>query len=311
MYGIQFFIEIINMNIKIFIFIILFSFISTAFGEQVLKIGFINERPTESDYMLHHYSDMKNYLDKQLRTHHNMGVELVIVDNLNNMMQLLKYHEVDVVFESAFSSLMMKEKVHSSPKFLAWRKGVRQYQTVFFARKDDSIDKLSDLKGKTIVFENHRSTSAYAIPKAILQQQDLKVFPQESGLSSEESGEKSDNAIRYLFSGDELDQAYWVVFRKADAGAFNNNDWNEIPEKVRKQLKIFYKTEPILRWVGSTRSDLPESLEKALGEILIQMHENSEGQSALKTANIAKFEYLTAEDYSALKKTEDLILFME
>jgi len=289
---------------KILITTVIFSLSSSAFGEQGLKIGFINERYGESDYMLQHYNDMKNYLDKQLRKHQNIGIDLVFVDNLDNMMQLLKHQEIDVVFESAFSTLTMEEKVKTVPKFLAWRKGVRQYQTVFFTKKNSPINSLDDLKGKTIVFEGPRSTSAYAIPKATLQQRGLVVFPRESD-------EKSDDAVRYLFSGDELDQAYWVVFRKADAGAFNNNDWNEVPEKVRKQLKIFHKTEPILRWVGSIRSDLPESLEKALGDIFVKMHENPEGKSALETAKIAQFEYLTSEDYTSLEQIKDLIQFME
>jgi len=290
--------------LKIFITAIIFSLSSIVFGEQVLKIGFINERHSESDYMLYHYNDMKNYLDKQLRKHHNIGVDFVFVDGLDNMMQLLKYQEVDIVFESAFSTLMMEEKAKSVPKFLAWRKGVRQYQTVFFTKKNSPINSLDDLKGKTIVCESPRSTSAYAIPKATLQQQGLIVFPKEPD-------EKSDDTVRYLFSGDELDQAYWVIFRKADAGAFNNNDWNEVPEKVRKQLKIFHKTEPILRWMGSVRSGLPESLEKALGNIFVKMHENPEGKSALETARIAQFEYLTSEDYTSLEQIKNLLQFME
>ncbi|MEZ5575450.1 MAG: PhnD/SsuA/transferrin family substrate-binding protein [Candidatus Competibacteraceae bacterium] len=57
----------------------------------------------------------------------------------------------------------------------SWRKGQREYHSVFFSRKDGPVAALADLPGHILVFEAPRSTSAYAAPKIFLKQGALSI----------------------------------------------------------------------------------------------------------------------------------------
>ena len=54
----------------------------------------------------------------------------------------------------------------------------------------------------------------------------------------------------------EVNQAIWVLHGKGDAGAFNEGDWQALPEKVRARLRVFARSRPIERGLISFRASL-------------------------------------------------------
>jgi phosphonate transport system substrate-binding protein len=120
-------------------------------------------------------------------------------------------------------------------------------------------------------------------------------------LATKESDEASPDAVRYVFAGSELNQAYWVHRGRADAGAFNNGDWDRVPPAVKRDLRIIHATRPVLRWLVSYRADLPAHLTEAVASVMLGAHREAEGAAALEAAaRIAKFEQLTASDQADL-----------
>jgi phosphonate transport system substrate-binding protein len=62
--------------------------------------------------------------------------------------------EIDALIEGVMPTLALERQTGLlDPELLVWRKGQRQYVTVFFTRKDSSIQELQDLRGRTIAFE--------------------------------------------------------------------------------------------------------------------------------------------------------------
>jgi phosphonate transport system substrate-binding protein len=109
--------------------------------------------------------------------------------------------------------------------------------------------------------------------------------------------------VRYLFAGTELNQAYWVERGKADAGAFNDGDWERTPELVRERLRIIHATPPLLRWLLAYRRGYPREARRAVNGVLLRMHESAEGRAALAQAErIARFEPLAASDLATLDR---------
>jgi phosphonate transport system substrate-binding protein len=264
-------------------------------GDIVFTLGVINERPTEPDFALAQYSKLRDYLNTRLQGVGIRMAPLMIARNVPEMADHLANQKVDAVIEGVFPTLDIERRIGPlQTTLLVWRKGQREYYTVFFSRKEGPVATLADLPGRVLVFEAQRSTSAHAMPKAYLRQQGFSVIP---------AGQidTSDDAIQYVFAGAELNQAYWVLHGKGDAAAFNDGDWKRLPLPIQEQLRIIARTPPILRWLFSFRPGINPELQSAVEKVLLNMHEDSMGREALQAASgIQRFERLTTADQDGL-----------
>lgn len=259
-----------------------------------LRIGVINERTDRPDYALSQYGALHAYLGERLSAHGVTLEPLVVTEDVATMIERLRTGEVDAVIEGVIPTLRMARETGAlEPALLAWRKGQRQYHSVFFVRRDAEIQDLADLAGHTIAFESPRSTSAFYVPLATLVEHGLEVAPRESVASPQDVG--------YAFAGSELNQSYWVQRGVTDAGAFNDGDWQRTPAAVQDELRIIAETRPLLRWLLSVHTSVPAAERRALLAELVSMHETENGRAALQSAErIRRFEHLTADDRDGL-----------
>lgn len=290
---------------KIFAFLVLnFSLSGLAYSDSSFRLAVINERPEKPDYAFNQYGLLHAYLSERLKQH---GIEvgpLLVAGSVRELANLIKDDKVDAFLEGVMPTIDIQGRTKKvSPGLLVWRKGQSQYHSVFFVRKDSPITNLEALRDKTIVFESLRSTSAYYVPKATLQAQGLSLVANTS-FSEPKAGD-----IHYLFAGSEINQAYWVLRSRADAGAFNNGDWDRVPEIVKQDLRIIYRSKPILRWLFTFVDGLDQETQSAVIRVLLNAHEDEPGQQALLAAGqIAKFEVLTDEDRANLAYWSDLLI---
>ncbi|MFB3886030.1 MAG: phosphate/phosphite/phosphonate ABC transporter substrate-binding protein [Thermodesulfobacteriota bacterium] len=269
---------------------------------KAFRIGVIRNNP---DHGTDHFGLLADYMANRLKEFSVEGGRIVVEKDANGMVRQMRNREVEMVLETPFSIFKIEEKVAIRLTLAAFKKNTKEYRTLFFVRKDSSIRNLSDLREKTIVFQDPGSTSAYAIPKAELAKNGFTLSPRE-----EKTAPKG--AVRYVFAGEEENQAYWVIQKRTEAGAFNHDDWNELPEKVRNELRIIHETRPILRLIVALHPDLPQPFTSAIEEILLNMHKDAEGRKALKSASrISTIERLTDEDYLSLQYIKDLLRFID
>lgn len=270
---------------------------------ESLKIGFINERPDEPNYILQLYSGLISQLSTELEPQ-GYSAEIVIAKDFADMLDKLQNGKVNVLSESVFSTLKFQQTGLVEPKWLAWRKGVRSYQSLFVVSTETRINNLEDLKGKRIVFESPRSTSAYALPKAYLQHAGFSIIPADSE-------QKTADSILYQFAGDEMTQAYQVVMGRVEAAAFSTNDWDETPPTVSERLKIIARTEPVLRWLFSVHKDLPEAAVQAFQSALLRISADPKAEAVLKQSLLTRFEALNEADQRSLAVTRELLKLID
>jgi phosphonate transport system substrate-binding protein len=279
----------------------------------LFRLGIVNERLDQPDHAFALYGSLQHYLDHHLLAHGFAGAQLVVAPDLADMRRRVTDGEVDALIEGVMPTLAIVERTDRlRPELLAWRKGQREYHSVFFVAADSPITHLRDLAGKTLAFESPRSTSAYFVPRAALREAGLRSRPAddasarllaESAPAAPTTADEADSpdAVRFVFAGSELNQAYWVQRGGADAGAFNDGDWERVPERLRGQLRIIHRTRPLLRWLLSLNRDLPADQRAAVIAVLSGMHQNAVGQAALEQAGrIARFEPLSAADRDSL-----------
>lgn len=261
---------------------------SRAAPPAVVHFGVIAEEPNEPDRMFTVYSPFIARLRERLAPA-GIGVgELVIARDLDDLSQRLVRGQVDFVLESVFPMLTLRERSRSlEPSLLVVRRGEREYRSVFFTRQESAIRKLEDLRGHTLVLQAMRSTSAFALPRAELARAGISLVAADEGAADRRS-------VRYVLALAEVNQAIWVLHGKGDAGAFNEGDWQSLPEKVRTQLRVFARSRPIERGLIAFRSSLEPATRARLEEVMLALDRDEAGLQALtKAAGITRFERLT------------------
>ena len=270
------------------------SFGPAAAAAEVVRFGVIAEEPNEPDRMFTVYAPFVAELRARLAPAGIGMGELVIARDLDDLSQRLVRREVDFVLESVFPMLTLRERSRSlEPALLVVRRGEREYRSVFFTRQASPIQKLSDLRGRTLVLQALRSTSAFALPRAELARAGIPL------VAADEAADR--RSVRYVLALAEVNQAVWVLHGKGDAGAFNEGDWQALPDKVRAQLRVFARSRPIERGLIAFRGTLEPATRSKLEEVLLALDQDEAGRAALKQASgVTRFERLTPQQRQAV-----------
>lgn len=289
----------------ILIVIIAIASQALAAGEgKPFRLGIIDIGDSSEEVMAI-YQPLAQFLASNLKEYGFKAGQIVATNNVPDMVKKIRKNEVDLLFVAPLSLYELQKEIPLVPSVCLWRKGVKVYQTDFFVRKESPVQSLAGLKGKTIVFEVPGSSSGFAIPMAVLAKNGIVVAAEKSGTVVAAGG-------RYLFAGAALNQVYWVIEKRGDAGAINNSDWEEVPEKIRDDLRIIYSTKPILRFVGIFHPALSPAIKAAAERVLVTMATAEEGRNALQRAhNIKKIEMIGEAERSSLDYADNLLRFYQ
>jgi len=269
--------------------------VAAAPAPALLRLGVIAEEQNEPDRMFRVFSDLLAQLRRRLAPAVDVG-GLVVARDVEDLAQRLARGEADFVIETVFPTLMLQERSEAlSPGLVVVRRGRREYRSVFFTKATAPIRRLADLRGRTLVLQVPRSTSAFALPKAELERAGLSV-----AAADDTGGGRRD--VRYVLALSEINQAVWVLHGRGDAGAFSDANWAALPERVRAQLRVFHETRPLVRGLLSFRAGLDARVRRLAEEALTTLDGDEAGRAALEAAaGITRFEPLTTADRQELR----------
>ena len=271
--------------------------------EGVIVVGRVSEDPKKHFPRL---EKMANYLAGRLAP---LGISTgaaVVVRSNEEMIEALRHGAVDLISETVFSAVRISQESGAEIMLREWKGGKAEYRTVMFARKDSPIESLADLKGKSIAFEDRGSTSGFLLPLAILRQKAFQVvelgFPRDKPPADK---------IGYAFAMGEVNIMAWVVEGLADAGALSNLDWEDLartPRPLKKNVRIFHATPPIIRSLLIARKGLDGKLKARVQEVLLTMHADPEGREVLKAYDrVARYDRIEGEAARSLDEVRRLI----
>lgn len=262
---------------KIAIGLALLILAAPSYAKDTLVIGKVSINPKKH---FHTLQPIAQYVANQMQ---DLGItqsKVVLARNNDHMVRLLKSGQVDWVTETPFPAIEFEERAGAEMLLRKWKKGVPEYHTVFFTRKDSGIDSLAQLPGKTIAFEDEGSSSAYFIPAATLIQQQLPLFYIDRPRQKPPTGK-----VGYLFSGAEINTSTWVHKGITDVGALSNLDWNRddhVPLKFKTDFKVIHRTPPFPRAIELVNSKLSPAIKERLKEILLNIHQDEQATEVLK-----------------------------
>ena len=232
---------------------------------------------------------MANYLSAELAADGVAGVDIRMVDTMDEMRELLIAGEVDLLSETAFAAIELTQSGGAEMLLREWKSGVSDYHTVIFARRDSGIDSLSDLVGRTIAFEDRGSTSAYLVPRAHMAQEGFDLVELDDPLARPPRG-----TVGYAFADDENNVVGRVIRGYAAAGVMSNLDWadeDEVSEVERRDLVLIESTDPIIRSIMLVRGSLDPTIKDRLAAVLQQMHQSEAGLETLREYwKVARFD---------------------
>jgi len=247
---------------------------------KTLYYGAISTNPKKTVAKAQPFAD---YLASALAEYGYRDAKVMVAQSEPQMRRWLQQGKVDILSETLFSASDLMNRKLVDVVGLRWKKGVREYHSMFYTRKDSGIQSLSDLNGHIVVFEDKGSTSAFFEPAAQMLDAGLTLVK----LSSLRDQAMADE-VGYIFAnevshaGGEVNMWTWVYNGIVAASAFSNLDWDrEIPPRQREKLAVIAESKPVPRSLMLIRSSLADDVHRALTVAMFEAHNSNAGANAL------------------------------
>ena len=246
---------------------------------QMLSLGIVTEfnRAQIAD----NFQDFVRYLSARLSSASDLEAKVVIAPTLFQLARLIEQKKVDFYMESPYPTYLVND-VYRVAKLLLrrWKGGMAEYRSLIFTKKNGEINRLEDLRGKLLVFEDPESTSGHFLPRSFLTRKGFKFIDK-----SRFNPDASPTDIGYLFANSPETVVDWVLTKKVAAGAFSDDDYARLDARKRSDITILAETERLPRHLLSVRKDFPPELVDRLEKTLLSMHEDEQGRRILKKAD--------------------------
>jgi len=225
--------------------------------------------------------------------------KVLMASSPQEMADYLKSGKVDYLSETLFTALFLEYYGLADIALREWKGGVSSYHALIIARNDSPVQKLEDLAGGKILFEDRGSTTGFMLPFVHLRDSGLEFAPPPG------TEQNTPNDLTYDFTGDETTIVGRVLRGQADAGVISNEEWEntkKTPAPFKSNLRVVGQTPDIVRSLVLTRQDLDPDLKQRLMEVLTSLHKSKRGRAALENYfHVTKFDHFTETVFKQLE----------
>ena len=249
----------------------------------VLKVSAIpDEAPTE---LQRKFKPLGDYLAKAT----GLKVEFTPVTDYAASVEGLVNKKLDMVWFGGFTFVQANVRSKGQVTPLVQRAEDEKFRSVFVTTQP-GINKLEDLRGKTLSFGSESSTSGHLMPRSFLL--GAKINP-------------DTDLKRISFSGAHDATVAAVAGGKVDAGALNISVWEKLVEGKKvdpKTVRVFYTTPGYYDYNWSVRSDMNPALQKKIRDAFLALNDATpEGREILELQRASKFVPTKVENYKAIE----------
>lgn len=253
-------------------------------AQQVLRVTAIpDESPTE---LARKFAPLGQYLESKL----GMKVEWTPVTDYAAAVETVVNKKIDLAWFGGFT--FVQANVRSGGKIvpLVQREEDEKFRSVFITDAKSGINKLEDLKGKTLSFGSQSSTSGHLMPRSFLL--GAKINPDV-------------DLKRVAFSGAHDATIAAVASGKVDAGALNISVWEKFVTEKKVDpaaVKVFYTTPPYYDYNWSVHADMPQALQDKIKAAFLALDPNTpQGKEILGLQRATKFIPSKPANYDGIK----------
>ena len=262
----------------------LMGFAAVSHSQQVLRVTAIpDESPTE---LARKFEPLGKYLESKL----GMKVEFTPVTDYAAAVETLVNKKIDLAWFGGFTFVQSSVRSNGKTLPLVQREEDAVFKSVLITSKDSGINKLDDLKGKTLSFGSQSSTSGHLMPRSYLLA--AKIDPDK-------------DLKRISFSGAHDATIAAVASGKVDAGALNVSVWNKFVEDKKvdpAEVRVFYTTPAYFDYNWAVHADMPAALREKITRAFLDLDPATpQGAEILKLQRAARFIPTRAENYNGIK----------
>jgi phosphonate transport system substrate-binding protein len=260
------------------------ALVGAAQAQQVLRVTAIpDEAPTE---LARKFAPLGQYLESKL----GMKVEWTPVTDYAAAVEGLVNKKIDLAWFGGFTFVQASVRGNGKVIPLVQREEDEKFRSVFITDAKSGINRLEDLKGKTLSFGSASSTSGHLMPRSFLLA--AKINPDV-------------DLKRVAFSGAHDATIAAVASGKVDAGALNISVWEKFVAEKKvdpAQVKVFFTTPAYYDYNWSVHADMPEALrEKLKAAFLALSPDTPQGKEILGLQRATKFIPTQASNYTGIK----------
>ncbi|HEV8719378.1 MAG TPA: phosphate/phosphite/phosphonate ABC transporter substrate-binding protein [Candidatus Binatia bacterium] len=268
---------------------------------QTVSLGIVTQ--LDRKRMADQFSDFVRYVAAKLTSASGIEGKVVIAATSFELARLIEQKQVDFYMESPYPThLINNVQGVAKLRLRRWKGGSAEYQSLIFTKRDGEINRLEDLRGKILAFEDPESTSGHFLPKSFLIRKGFKFTDK-----NRYDLYASSTDVGYLFAYSQENLVNWVLTKKAAAAAFSDDDYARLEKRKRSDITILAETEQLPRHFLSVRKDFPPALADRLEKILVSMHENEQGRRILKKADdTTKFDPLPEGDEALRRRLSEI-----
>ena len=261
-------------------------FSGAAFAQSsngVLRVSAIpDEAPTE---LQRKFKPLGDYLAKAT----GLKVEFTPVTDYAASVEGLIQRKIDMVWFGGFTFVQANVRSKGQVTPLVQRAEDEKFRSVFITTQP-GINKLEDLRGKTLSFGSESSTSGHLMPRSFLLR--AKIDP-DSDLK------------RVAFSGAHDATVAAVAGGKVDAGALNISVWDKLVEAKKvdpKVVRVFYTTPGYYDYNWTVRSDMDPALKKKITDAFLALDASTpQGREILELQRATRFVPTKTANYAAIE----------
>jgi len=252
-------------------------------ADRVLRVSAIpDEAPTE---LQRKFKPLGEYLEKKT----GLKVEFTPVTDYAASVEALINKKVDMVWFGGFTFVQAKDRSKNQVTPLVQRAEDEKFRSVFITTNKD-INKLEDLKGRTLSFGSESSTSGHLMPRSFLLA--AKIDP-DSDLK------------RIAFSGAHDATVAAVAGGKVDAGALNISVWEKLVAEKKVDpavVRVFYTTPGYFDYNWTVRTDMSADLKKKITDAFLALDpKNPQDKIIMDLQRASRFIPTKAENYTAIE----------
>ena len=219
-----------------------------------------------------------------------MKVEWTPVTDYAAAVEALVNKKVDLAWFGGFTFVQASVRSDGRVIPLVQREEDEKFRSVFITDANSGINKLEDLKGRTLSFGSPSSTSGHLMPRSFLLA--AKINP-DSDLK------------RVSFSGAHDATIAAVASGKVDAGALNMSVWDKFVAEKKVDttvVKVFYTTPGFYDYNWSVNADMPADLRNKITQAFLALDASTpQGKEILGLQRATRFIPTTAENYNSIR----------
>ncbi|MCF8207537.1 MAG: putative selenate ABC transporter substrate-binding protein [Methylotenera sp.] len=257
---------------------------AVAQAQQVLRVTAIpDESPTE---LARKFAPLGQYLESKL----GMKVEWTPVTDYAAAVETLVNKKVDLAWFGGFTFVQANVRSGGKVVPLVQREEDEKFRSVFITDAKSGINKLEDLKGKTLSFGSQSSTSGHLMPRSFLLA--AKINPDA-------------DLKRVAFSGAHDATIAAVASGKVDAGALNISVWEKFVTEKKvdpAQVKVFYTTPAYYDYNWSVHAEMPQALQDKIKAAFLALDPATpQGKEILGLQRATRFIATKPANYDGIK----------